>query len=97
MDKTQIRAHIQSLTHEDLDIRQQARAALTAGDEAIIDTLIDEFYAGVNEQTGIALLDIIGQIGGYMAINTLEYVYHFDPHDAWKTIAQKWLTHDGFM
>jgi hypothetical protein len=55
-----------------------ARTLLFAMDEAAVEPLIAEFYAGVDDATGVAILDILGEIGGPDALATLWNVYHFE-------------------
>jgi hypothetical protein len=94
---TDIRTHIAALVHPDQVMRETARQALLIGDEAIIAVLIDEFYAGVNLSLGIALLDIIGQIGGYEARMLLEDIADDPKAKAeWRQIGLGWLKRDGF-
>ena len=51
--------------------RDAARAALLQMDEDVMDLLVAEFYAGMPEKLAVALLEIIGEIGGYEALNLL--------------------------
>lgn len=94
MKQDELHGIIRDLVAADNAVRQDARIRLLQLDEMIISDLIDQFYAGVNETTGIALLGIIGEIGGYEALQLLEDV---DEHerDAWRAVAGSWLKHDG--
>jgi hypothetical protein len=92
-----LHSHISALIHPDLTMRETARQALLMEDEAIITVLIDEFYAGVNLPIGIALLDIIGEIGGYEARMLLEYIADdLAAKSEWRQIALEWLKRDKF-
>ncbi|MBZ0286976.1 MAG: hypothetical protein K8I30_05135, partial [Anaerolineae bacterium] len=76
------------LTSADDSRREAARAALLAYDEAIVDPLIGEFYSGVSEVSGVAILDLVAEIGGPDALSLLRNVYHFDDHHAaWREAA----------
>jgi hypothetical protein len=89
---------IQALTHPDEQVRQAAVHILLLQDEAIIGKLIDEFYAGVGLARGTALLDVIGQIGGYEAVALLkDVVDHPSAKQEWREVALRWLRHDGFI
>lgn len=96
MNTEELRKHIRNLVDE--EHRDSARLALLQGDEAIMSRLIDEFYAGVNVVTGAALLNVIGQIGGYEAIALLHEVYHdLSTKQTWREMAERWLRADGFL
>ena len=56
--------------------RDAARAALLQMDEDVMDLLVAEFYAGMPEKLAVAVLEIIGEIGGYEALNLLGDVYY---------------------
>jgi hypothetical protein len=57
-------------------LRDAGRAALLQMDEDVIDLLVAEFYAGMPEKLAVSLLEIIGEIGGYEALNLLGDVYY---------------------
>jgi hypothetical protein len=83
------------LTSADESQREIARAAFIALDEAIVDPLIGEFYSGVSEGLGVAILDLAAEIGGPDALSLLRNVYHFDDHhNAWRTAAARGLLHN---
>lgn len=63
-------ASIDSAEHE------SARAALLQMDEDVMDLLVAEFYAGMPEKLAVSLIEIIGEIGGYEALNLLGDVYY---------------------
>ncbi|MBI1278394.1 MAG: hypothetical protein GC179_09725 [Anaerolineaceae bacterium] len=56
--------------------RESARAELLRMDEDVMDLLVAEFYAGMPEKLAISLIEIIGEIGGYEALNLLGDVYY---------------------
>ena len=69
--------------------RESARASLLQMDEDVMDLLVAEFYAGMPEKLAVALLEIIGEIGGYEALNLLGDVYYsHDTKPALKTAAR---------
>jgi hypothetical protein len=83
------------LTSSDDRRREAARATLLALDEAIVDPLIGEFYSGVSEVLGVAILDVAAEIGGPDALSLLRNVYHFDDHHAaWREAAARGLLHN---
>jgi len=56
--------------------RDAARSTLLQMDEDVMDLLVAEFYAGMPEKLAVALLEIMGEIGGYEALNLLGDVYY---------------------
>lgn len=72
-----------------------ARAALLALDEAIIDPLLDQFYAGVSELVGLAIIDLVAIVGGYEVRLFLEDLMQADGmgRDAWLQAAIQALPH----
>ncbi len=53
-----------------------ARSTLLQMDEDVMDLLVAEFYAGMPQNLAVALLEIMGEIGGYEALNLLGDVYY---------------------
>lgn len=51
---------------------------IIALDEDAIHPLVDEFYAGVTDAQGVAILDIVAEIGGPDAMSMLRNVFHFE-------------------
>jgi hypothetical protein len=95
MPPDQFRQHMKDLTSDDESQRAAARAALIALDEDIVDPLIGEFYSGVSEALGVAILDLAAEIGGPDALSLLRNVYHFDDHHAaWREAAGRGLLHN---
>jgi hypothetical protein len=86
---------VTDLTSTDDTRRESARAALLEYDEDMVDPLIGEFYSGVSQASGIAIIDLIAEIGGPDALSMLRNVYHFDDHHAaWRTAAARGLLHN---
>src|SRR5690242_19118967 len=86
---------LKDLTSADESRCDAARDALMALDEAIVDPLIGEFYSGVSEALGIAILDLAAAIGGPDALSLLRNVYNFDDqHVAWRKAAARGLLHN---
>jgi hypothetical protein len=56
--------------------REAARTDLLQMDEDVIDLLVAEFYAGMPEKVAVVLIEIIGEIGGWEALNLLGDVYY---------------------
>lgn len=98
MNLPTLRQCLADLTADEVVRRDAARLALWREDEAIVAPLIDEFYAGVSRETGTALLEVIGQIGGYEAAALFRELL-VDPgaEAAWRAVAERWLRHDGLL
>src|SRR5262249_13572655 len=73
-----LRPHLLQLDNPDAARRDAARAALLAYDEEAADFLIAEFHAGVSAALGIAIIELVSEIGGPDAMTLLRYVYHFE-------------------
>ena len=54
---------------------QAAHVILLGMDEDAINPLIDAFYSGVNETGGLAVLELVAQIGGPDALSLLRNVF----------------------
>ncbi|MDX1993231.1 MAG: hypothetical protein SF029_12635 [bacterium] len=82
---------LKHLTTGSDDERDTARQTLYALDEEAIEPLVDQFYAGVNEATGLAILEIVSDIGGWEARMLLEDVVHLSaryPYESWRVAAR---------
>ncbi len=51
--------------------RIAARMILLALQEEAVEPLADAYFAGVNDEQGIAILDLMADIGGYEALNIM--------------------------
>jgi len=69
---------VKQLVDSDPATRQSARTTLLEMDENAIDPLIDQFYAGVTDAEGVAILQIMAEIGGPDALSTLRNVFYFE-------------------
>jgi hypothetical protein len=69
---------VQQLLSDDAEQKISAQKTLLALDEDAVTGLLNEYYAGVNEAQGLAILDILAQIGGYEALNALRSLLFFD-------------------
>jgi hypothetical protein len=67
--------HLKHLTDSDSARREAAREALLALDEDGVEWMIGEFYSGVSNVLGVALIEIIGEVGGWEALTFLRQVY----------------------
>jgi hypothetical protein len=87
MDKSTIAALIPDLVSPDDTVRQSALRALYAGDEAAAVILCDLVAAGLNEAQTCAVLEVVGEIGGFDAIMLLLDVFYFEPRPRVKKAA----------
>jgi hypothetical protein len=91
----EFRQCMKDLTSADDARREAAREALLALDEEIVDPLVGEFYSGVSEALGVAILNLAAEIGGPDALSLLRNVYNFDDHHAaWRAAAARGLLHN---
>ena len=51
--------------------RIAARMIVLALQEDAVEPLADAYFAGVNDEQGIAILDLMADIGGYEALNIM--------------------------
>ena len=70
------RTLMNQLASVDAAERESARATFLQMDEDVMDLLVAEFYAGMPEKLAVSLIEIIGEIGGYEALNLLGDVYY---------------------
>ena len=83
------RALMTQLASLDAAEREAARTVLLQMDEDVIDLLVAEFYAGMPEKVAVVLIEIIGEIGGWEALNLLGDVYYsHDTRPALKAAAR---------
>jgi hypothetical protein len=64
-----------------------ARMILLAVQEDAVEALADAYYAGVNEAQAKQILGILGEIGGYEALNILRDVFQYEPNKSLKLSA----------
>ena len=89
------RATILHLTSSDAVQREAACDTFLAEDEEAVNPLIAEFHAGVSEALGVAIINLVGEIGGPDALTLLRYVYHFEEkHLEWHKAAREALLYN---
>src|SRR4051812_44017853 len=81
MDKITVVALIPDLVSSDEEIRHAALRAFYQGDETAAVLLCDQFAAGLNEAQGCAVLEVLGEIGGFDAMMLLLSAFYFDPRE----------------
>lgn len=90
---------LRDITSGDDERRQTALQTITVQDEDAVTPLIDQFYAGVNESTGLVIIDLLSQIGGFEARQLLEDIYHLDQahkYASWRESALNALKFNGW-
>lgn len=75
---------------------EAARLAILRHDEAAVEPLIDEFYSGVSEATGLQILDLLSRIGGYEARALLLDVAENGSKSAWREAAAQGAAANGW-
>ena len=73
-----------------------ARIEILQHDEDAVDALTDEFYSGVNEATGVIILNLLTEIGGPDALLVLVDVANNARYPTWKAIAHQAVTANGW-
>lgn len=95
---TDFTALVRQLTSDADTEREAARMTLFSLDEDAVVPLVDQFYAGVNESSGLAIIDVLCEIGGFEALALLEDVYHVDAlYESWRAAAERGLRDSGRM
>lgn len=80
---------LDTIISDESGARQHALRRIFAQDEFAVTPLLDQFYAGVNETTGLIIIHIIAEIGGYEANHFLdEMVTLQQPYLSWQFAAQ---------
>jgi hypothetical protein len=95
-DTENIRALLKALVQGSAEEREAARTAFYRMDEDAVDPLCEEFYAGVDEATGVAILEVISAIGGPDALRLLKYACYFGEKAAWRDAGERGLADNGF-
>ncbi len=70
------RTLIDQLGATDVTVREAARDELLRQDEDIVDLLIADYYAGLPQAVAAEVIGILGEIGGWEALNLLGDVYY---------------------
>jgi hypothetical protein len=91
MNADEIRRCLVQLVSADPAERDAAREALYTQQEDAVYPLLDQFYAGVDEATGVAVLGVLADIGGPDALAALRQVFHFEERPAWRRAAARGL------
>jgi hypothetical protein len=94
-DNETIRELLRIFVHGNDAERDAARTEFYRRDEDAVDPLTDEFYAGVDEATGVAILEIISAIGGPDALRLLKYACYFGDKEAWRDAGARGLADNG--
>ncbi len=97
MTPEEARRLIEQLTSTSLMERIEARLAFLRLDEDAIQPLADELYSGVSEATGVAILELMGEIGGWEALMVLQdIVFAESSRPALAKAAARALVDNGF-
>lgn len=92
---TDYEAILKRLVSEDVQEQEAARRLLFVLDEDAVAPLIDAFYAGVSEKTGLAILEVLMVIGGFEAMALFCDVAEFDArYNSWRRAAQHGIEHN---
>ena len=86
-DPQRIRQVVRRFISADATSSMAARMILLALQEDAVDPLADEYYSGVNPAQGVAILELIGHIGGFEAMLILRNVFQWEDRPAFKRAA----------
>jgi len=78
MHQPNYQALVKKLVSPDVADQMAAKMILIALDEDAINPLVDEYYAGITDAEGIAILGVLADIGGYEALAVLRNVFDFE-------------------
>jgi len=82
-------AHLKQIVDGTHAERITALQTIYAADEDAVTPLIDEFYAGVNETTGLVIIALLHDIGGYEANQLFQDILTFpQPYQSWVWAAE---------
>ena len=87
---------LDTIQSDDSARRDAAWLELLRHDEDAVEPLIEEFYSGVNEATGLVILESLGAIGGPDALLALVDVANNAPKESWREIAAKGVQDNGW-
>jgi len=97
MTPQELRRLVTQLTSDVLVERAAAKLAFLKLDEDAIQPLADELYSGVNEATGVAILELMGEIGGWEALAVLQDIFYAESsRPALAKAAAKALKDNGY-
>jgi hypothetical protein len=91
MDKSTAAALIPDLISPDEAVRHKALRVLYAGDEATVTVLCDLMAAGMSKPEGCAVIEVLGEIGGFEALMFLLDTFYFDTRSQIKLAAARAL------
>lgn len=92
----EVREHLKQITDGDVTERAAAWLAFLKLDEDAVQLLADELYSGVNEQTGVVILELMAEIGGWEAMIVLQDIYQAGERDVLVKTAAKGLARNGW-
>jgi len=78
MQKPNYQSLVQQLISADANMGSAARMMLIALQEDAIEPLADEFYAGVTDNQAFVIIELMAEIGGPDALNTLRQIFDYD-------------------
>ena len=86
-----VRRLLNQITHGSSEERTAAWLIFLHLDEDAVQPLADELYTGVDEATGVVILELLGEIGGAAARMVLQDIYNAGGRDALVKAAERGL------
>jgi hypothetical protein len=96
-DLTDVRERLKQITDGSVEERAAAWLAFLRLDEDAVQALADELYSGVDEQTGVVILELLAEIGGWEAMIVLQDIYQAGGRDALVKTAARGLARNGWV
>jgi hypothetical protein len=77
----EVRARLKEITDGSINERAAAWLVFLRLDEDAVQPLADELYSGVDERTGVVILELLAEIGGWEALMVLQDIYQAGGRD----------------
>jgi hypothetical protein len=95
MTPEEVRILLKRITSGNFEDRAASWLAFLRLDEDAVQPLADELYSGVDEQTGVVILELLAEIGGWEAMAVLQDIYQAGGRDALVKTAARGLAKNG--
>jgi|SRR5690606_28533127 len=82
MTAEEVRAGLKRITDGMVEERAAAWLAFLRLDEDAVQPLADELYSGVDEKTGVVILELLAEIGGWEVMMVLQDIYQAGGREA---------------
>jgi hypothetical protein len=97
MTAEEVRRRLTEITDGTGEERAAARLAFLRLDEDVVQLLADELYSGVDEKTGVVILELLAEIGGWEAMIVLQDIVQAGGRDAMVKAAARGLVRNRWV